>query len=60
MRTGKKQINYPPYQVFEAMDLDEMGKYMKRNKDAFLACQALYRWNSKTDFFKPKEYEASE
>lgn len=53
-RTGKKLVEFPAYQVFEAKDLDEGYKFMKRDKEAFLACKALYEWNYETDFFREK------
>lgn len=55
VRAGKKPIDYPAYQVFEAKDLDEGYKFMKRDKEAFIACQALFKWNEETDFYKEKK-----
>lgn len=40
----------PPYQVFEAMYLDNEKGNMKRDFTAFIAAKDLFEWNKATDF----------
>lgn len=51
VRKGGKEVDYPPYQVFEAKFLDEIAGEMERDKAAWLATKAVYTWNKDTDFF---------
>ena len=46
-RLGKSQVEYPPYQVFEAKFLD--NKTLKRDFEGFLAAKALYEFDKETD-----------
>lgn len=55
VRAGKRASEYPAYQVFEAKDLDEEKSFMKRDKEAFVACHALFKWNKETDFYNEKK-----
>lgn len=41
----------PPYQVFEAKNLDEGERFIERDMAAFLNCKALFEWNKITDKF---------
>lgn len=54
MMLGKDQMEIEPYQVFEAIFLDNEKSALKEDFEAFLAHVALYRWDSKTDFWKMK------
>lgn len=53
-RRGKAPIQVPPYQVFEAMYLDDKPENMDRDFKAFLCAKSLYEWNKETDFFTAK------
>lgn len=55
---GKDEQAFEPYQVFEAMFLDNDKKSMKEDFEAFLAHVTMYRWDSKTDFYKIKNGRA--
>lgn len=50
-RKGKAPVEYPPYQVFEAMYCDTDPKHMERDFQGFLNAKALHEWNKATDFF---------
>lgn len=51
-RKGKDPVNYPPYQVFEALYLDDEAGNIDRDYKAFLATKAVFEWNKITDPFK--------
>lgn len=52
---GKEPNQVPPYQVFEAMYLDEDKGFMKRDfEKGFLTCWELSAWDTETDFWKEK------
>lgn len=51
---GKEPNAIEPYQVFEAMYLDNEKSAQKEDFTAFLAHVELYRWDGKTDFWKLK------
>lgn len=51
---GKSPQKVEPYQVFEAMFLDNDKGSMKEDFEAFLAHMTLHRWDAKTDFWKLK------
>lgn len=51
---GKEPNPIEPYQVFEAMFLDNDKASLKEDMEAFLAHQTLYKWDAKTDFWKLK------
>lgn len=48
---GKGEVEYPPYQVFEAKFLDDQAGEMERDKAAWLATKEVFAWNKATDFF---------
>lgn len=50
-RKGKEPIEYPAYQVFEALFCDTEPGNMERDFKGFLNAKALYEWNKETDFF---------
>lgn len=51
---GKSDQIVEPYQVFEAMYLDNEKGSMKEDFVAFINHLELYRWDQKTDFWKIK------
>ncbi len=51
---GKEPNPIEPYQVFEAMYLDNEKDSLKEDFAAFLNHLGLYRWDAKTDFWKAK------
>lgn len=51
LKNGKKPIEIQPYQVFEAMFLDNEPGNMDRDYKAFLCAKSLYEWNKETNFF---------
>lgn len=54
VRNGKIEIDFPPYQVFEAKYLDEEKGNLERDFKAFINAKELYEWNKETDFFTNK------
>lgn len=50
-KKGKEEINYPPYQVFEAKFLDDTAGNMERDFEAFLACKTLFTFEKQTGFY---------
>ena len=50
-RKGKEEVDYPPYQVFEAMFLDDTAGNLERDFEAFLACQKLKAFDKVTGFY---------
>lgn len=48
----KKLNNYPPYQVFEAVYLDNDPGQFEEDFNAFLNCMSLYRWKQSASKFK--------
>lgn len=51
---GKEPASREPYQVFEAVYLDNEKGSMKEDFEAFLSHWNLYKWDAKTDFWKVK------
>ena len=52
---GKEPNQVAPYQVFEAMFLDEDKSFMRRDfEKGFLTCWDLSTWDGETDFWKEK------
>jgi hypothetical protein len=51
---GKETQAVEPYQIFEAMFLDNDKKAMKEDMKAAVDHVSLHRWNAKTDFWKIK------
>lgn len=51
---GKSEQAVEPYQVFEAMFLDNEKGSLKADFAGFLSHMDLHRWDSKTDFWKIK------
>jgi hypothetical protein len=51
-RMEKKGKNYPPYQVFEAVYLDNDPGQFDEDFKAFLNCMSLYRWKQAASKFK--------
>lgn len=54
LKNGREVKPYPPYQVFEAMYLDEKAGDIENDFEAFLACLTLFRWDRATDFYYNK------
>lgn len=52
IRNGREPREIPPYQVFEAKDLDLEAGWLERDFKAFLFAVGLFRWNEKTDPWK--------
>lgn len=54
---GRDYKEYPikPYQVFEAMKLDDKEYVIDRDFKAFMAAQHLRNWDYQTDFYKNKK-----
>lgn len=55
---GKDPQVVEPYQVFEAMFLDNDKKALKDDFEAFIAHVTMYRWDAATDFWKIKNNRA--
>lgn len=51
---GKEPKEIKPYQVFEAMYLDETKGDIENDFEGFCAALTLYRWNQVTDFYYKK------
>src|ERR1700722_13603099 len=51
-RKGQGAFEPAPYQVFEAVFLDEQPDALDRDFTAFLNAKALYEWNRETDTFR--------
>lgn len=51
---GKDAAPRDPYQVFEALYLDNEKGSMKEDFEAFLAHQIVHKWDAKTDLWKIK------
>lgn len=49
-----KDYDIPPYQVFEAKNLDETAGSTEYDFEAFLACLTLFRWDKATDYWTNK------
>lgn len=51
VRKGKEPINFPAYQVFEPMFIDQDEGNMDRDFKAFLACKTLSKFEKETGFY---------
>ncbi len=48
---GKSEVEYPPYQVFEAKNLDEDGYRIDEDYKVAISAYKLMLWDRKTDFY---------